>query len=234
MATHQKIEPAFLRKIRSFVRRDSRITDTQKLAIELLFPKFGIPFQNELIDFKKLFERDAPTILEIGFGSGHSLLETAIANPATNFIGIETHQPGVGSLLLGISRHQLTNLKVFYADAVEVLKNGIANKSLQAIQIFFPDPWPKRKHHKRRLIQPEFVELLVSKLIPTGEIHLATDWEHYAHHMMLVLSSNQSLQNVSGTNQYAVRSNGRPIITKFEERGRESGRVIWELQFIRR
>ncbi len=170
-------------------------------------------------------------ILEIGFGNGKSLLTSAKENPEKNFIGIETHQPGVASVLMGIEKHQIKNIKIFYADAVDVLQKNIPDHSFNVIQIFFPDPWPKRRHNKRRLIQPEFVHLLTQKLKQDGVLHLATDWEDYAMHMMTVLSNNESLINQAGKNQFAERSLQRPIVTKFEQRGLRAGRKIWELQF---
>ncbi|MEO8400231.1 MAG: tRNA (guanosine(46)-N7)-methyltransferase TrmB [Gammaproteobacteria bacterium] len=222
-----------LRRVRSFVRRDSRITDAQRRALELIWPRVGLPFDDQIVNFSKVFEREAPRILEIGFGSGYSLLEMAKLHPEQDFIGIEMHQPGIGTLLLGIEAVQLTNVRVYYADAVEVLTRCIADNSLDVIQIFFPDPWPKRKHHKRRLIQSVFIELVVSKLKPGGTLHLATDWQHYAEHMMAVLSGISSLKNLAGAGQYANRSAQRPLVTKFERRGTQSGRSIWELQFIK-
>ncbi len=219
------------RCVRSFVRRDGRMTDAQKQAIEVALPIFGLTLKNGLIDFAKIFQRRAPCVLEIGFGSGLSLLEMAKAHPQQNFIGVETHLPGVGSLLQGIQAHQLQNLRIYYADAVEVLRECIPDQSLDVVQIFFPDPWPKRKHHKRRLIQTEFINLIVTKLKSGGTLHLATDWQHYAEHMMKVLSNIAELTNLAGVNQYSDRSSQRPVITKFEQRGQQSGREIWELRF---
>lgn len=220
-----------LRRIRSFVRRDGRLTDGQRQALEILWPQFGLPFPCDRLDFTNVFQREAPRVLEIGFGSGYSLLEIAKAHPEKDFIGIETHQPGVGTLLLGIEREKLTNIRIFYADAVEVFANAIPDNSLDTIQIFFPDPWQKRKHHKRRLVQVEFINSILPKLKTHGTLHLATDWEDYALHMMKVLSSIPALENLAGAAQYANRSSQRPVITKFEMRGKKSGRIIWELQF---
>jgi tRNA (guanine-N7-)-methyltransferase len=222
-----------LRRVRSFVRRDGRMTDAQKNALNTLLPIFGLNLENGLIDFATIFKRPAKTNCEIGFGSGYSLLEMAKTFPDENFIGIETHLPGVGSLLQGIEAFQLKNIRVYYADAVEVLQRCISDNSLDVVQIFFPDPWPKRKHHKRRLIQENFVKLILTKLKPNGTIHLATDWQHYAEHMMRVLSQMPELKNVMEVGQYSDRSTQRPVVTKFEQRGRQSGREIWELQFKR-
>jgi len=225
----EKIFPR--RRVRSFVRRDGRMTEAQKHALETLLPSVGLTLQNGLINLTETFQRDAKCVLEIGFGSGYSLLEMATSHPKENFIGIETHLPGIGTLLQGVGARQLQNIRIYYADAVEVLEKCIPDLSLDVIQIFFPDPWPKRKHHKRRLIQPVFVDLLIKKLKKGGTIHLATDWEEYATHMMDVLSSVPALINVAGEKHYANRSSQRPIVTKFEQRGKQSGRAIWELQF---
>ena len=154
-----------LRRIRSFVRRDSRLTKAQCHALETLWPQLGLELTSGIVDFPAVFHRDAPRILEIGFGSGQSLLATAKMHPDYDFIGIETHKPGIGALLLNIQAEQLTNIRVFYGDAVQVLNQCIPEKSLDGVQLFFPDPWPKRRHHKRRLIQTPFVRLLVTKLI---------------------------------------------------------------------
>ncbi len=222
-----------LRRIRSFVRRDSRITAAQQQAIDTLLPRFGLSLESGQLDLAATFLRTAKTNLEIGFGSGHSLLEIAKQYPEQNFIGIETHLPGVGALLLGIEEAQLTNVRVYYADAVEVFQQCIPENSLDVVQIFFPDPWQKRKHHKRRLIQESFINIILPKLKPGAALHLATDWQHYAAHMMRVLSTMPDLKNSAGDNHYADRSTQRPIVTKFEQRGQTCGRQIWELQFVR-
>ncbi len=219
------------RSIRSFVRRDSRLTEAQRHALETLWPQLGLDLKAGMVDFQSVFHRDAPRILEIGFGSGQSLLATAKMHLDHDFIGIETHQPGIGALLLNIQAEQLTNIRVFYGDAVLVLNQCIPDGSLNGIQLFFPDPWPKRRHHKRRLIQTGFVRLLIGKLKQGGELHLATDWEDYAKEMMGVLSELPELTNRAGVGKFAERSSQRPIVTKFEGHGQRAGRVIWELQF---
>jgi len=220
-----------LRKIRSFVRRDGRMTEAQRLAFTHLWPQFGLSEKNGLLSFATLFQREAPLVFEIGFGSGQSLLVAAKQHPDWNFIGVEMHKPGIGALLLHMHEQQVSNIRIFYADAVEVLENAIADASLDIVQIFFPDPWQKRKHHKRRLIQPVFVEKLANKLKPNGILYLATDWEDYAMQMMRVLSAEKKLINTAGTGKFASRSEQRPIATKFEKRGERSGRAIWELCF---
>jgi tRNA (guanine-N7-)-methyltransferase len=222
-----------LRRIRSFVRRDGRMTEAQRRVLVELWPLFGLQLSDGFVDMAKAFQRTAPCTLEIGFGSGYSLLEIAKAHPEQNFIGIEMYQPGVGSLLLGVETQEIKNIRVYYADAVEVIQQCIPDGSLDGIQIFFPDPWPKRRHHKRRLIQPEFVSLITTKLKVGGILHLATDWEHYAKQMMRVLSHAENLVNVAGEAEYAERSARRPVVTKFEGRGTRSGRLIRELQFER-
>lgn len=231
---NQESKSVLLRKIRSFVRRDGRMTDAQRLAIEVNWPKCGLSLQAGLLDFDKTFNRHAPRILEIGFGSGHSLLAMAKSHPEQDFIGIETHQPGIGTLLHHVEVEQLTNVRVYYADAVEVLNQCIPDHSLDIVQIFFPDPWRKRRHHKRRLIQPEFVSLVAKKLKPGGELHMATDWKDYALHMMRVLSSSSEFKNAAGDGKYAERSAQRPVVTKFEQRGENSGHAIWELLFCKK
>lgn len=222
-----------LRRVRSFVKRDGRMTDAQRDAIQRLWPQMGLDLAAGMIDFVKTFHREAPCVLEIGFGSGYSLLEMAKLHPEENFIGIEMHQPGIGALLLSAETEGLQNLRVYYADAVEVLTQVIPDNSLDVVQIFFPDPWQKRKHHKRRLIQPDFVRLIASKLKLHGTLHMATDWEDYAEHMIRVLSEAEEFVNLAGHGQFSERSIQRPVITKFESRGERSGRKIWELQFAK-
>lgn len=221
-------------RIRSFVRRDGRRTAAQEQAYCTAWPLFGLSLDRGMVDFEHIFKRQAPRLLEIGFGSGQSLLALASADRDKDFIGVETHKPGIGALLLGIQSAGLMNLRVFYADVIDVFEQGIPDNSLDGIQIFFPDPWQKRRHHIRRLIQPSFVSLIVSKLNCKGTLHLATDWEDYAIYMMRVLSKEDKLMNQSGANQYAHRSPYRPILTKFESRARREGRPVWELQFEKR
>jgi len=225
------VSEKFFRRIRSFVKRDGRMTPGQRRVLDELWPSFGLEMKAGQLDFTQAFGREAPCYLEIGFGSGHSLLAVARSHPEKNFIGIETYQPGIGTLLLGVEQAQINNIRVYYADAVEVLQQCIPAASLDGVQIFFPDPWQKRRHHKRRLIQPDFVKLVTDKLKPEGILHLATDWENYAEHMMDVLSAADNLVNLAGPNQFATRSSQRPVITKFEQRSHHSGRPTWELQF---
>lgn len=208
------------------------MTAGQSRAHASLWEKFGLPLPAET-DFQQAFGRVAPLILEIGFGTGHSLLAAAIAHPELNFAGVETHLPGIGSLLAGIEQAGVTNLRIFHADAVNVL-DSLPAASLQGIQVFFPDPWPKRRHHKRRLIQPDFVGRLVQVLVTGGTLHLATDWEDYAIQMMQVCSGFPQLENLAGPGQYADRSEGRLLVTRFEARAFQAGRVVRELQFVKK
>ena len=221
-----------LRKVTSYVLRERRMTLRQKYALETFWKQFGLEMQSGPIDFVTVFAREAPRILEIGFGMGLSLLETAAAHPENDYIGIEVHRPGVGSLLAGIEEAKLTNIRIFCADAVSVLQQCISDNSLDIIQIFFPDPWPKTRHHKRRLIQRSFVELLSNKLKPFGRLHLATDWEDYANHMMKVCSNVDSFNNLAGAFQFSERPAYRPL-TKFEARGQRLGHSVWDLIFVK-
>ncbi|RDI39206.1 tRNA (guanine-N(7)-)-methyltransferase [Aquicella lusitana] len=221
-------------RVRSFVGRNSRITAAQEQAFYECLPLYGLSTESGLLDYDAVFGREAPRFLEIGFGSGHSLLALAKSCPEQDFIGIETHKPGVGALFQGIRQHALTNLRVYHADAVDVLDQCIPDASLEGIQIFFPDPWQKRRHHPRRLIQPELVKKLAAKLKPAGTLHLATDWEDYAIQMMQVLSEEEALFNLAGMHQFAPRSPYRPLVTKFERRALREGRHVRELHFAKR
>lgn len=215
---------------RSFVRRDSRKTAAQDKALIDLWPKYGLS-GSELIDFASVFANQAPTYLEIGFGSGQSLLQAAERYPEFNFIGVETYKPGIGALLLGVEQRELTNLRVAYGDAYEVIANCLVDESLAGVQIFFPDPWPKRRHHPRRLIQTEFLDLLLPKLVRHASMHLATDWQDYALHMLKTLNQHPLLRNCY--ENFAPRSRFRPIITKFEQRALREERQIHDLEFLK-
>jgi len=220
------------RPIRSFVRREGRITTSQRRALENLWDRHGINYSAQLIDFSKAFEREADLNLEIGFGNGESLLKMAIEAPESNFIGIEVHRPGVGNLLSGMDREGCQNLRIISHDAVEVLGHMIGDHSLNKVQIFFPDPWPKKRHHKRRLIQAPFVKLLYRKLKPGGLLHLATDWEDYAHQMMTILSSAKGFKNVVGDREFYQNASDMRPMTKFERRGLRLDHPIWDIVFI--
>jgi len=219
-------------RIRSFVRRQGRLTVGQQNALEKYLPKFGLPLTKGILDFKKEFNREAPTHLEIGFGNGQSVANMAAAHPENNYLGIEVHSPGVGNLLQMIHTQQLTNVRVMMEDAFEVLTHNIADNSLAAFYIYFPDPWHKRCHHKRRIIQKEFVELLASKLEPGGLLHMATDWEDYARHMMRVMNDSTQFTNCAGKGNYSERPDWRTL-TKFEQRGHRLGHGVWDLMFTK-
>ena len=226
------------RRIRSFVRREGRMTEGQQRAFDELWGRFGIdppdpdPPESGPLDLPSLFGRDAPLVLEIGFGNGDSLAEMAAAAPERNFLGIEVHRPGVGRLLRSIEERGLTNLRVMSEDAFAVLERYIADGALDTVQLFFPDPWHKKRHHKRRILQPPFVELIADRLRPGGLFHMATDWEHYAEQMMAVMSACTRFENSAGPGNYAPRPDRRPL-TKFEQRGRRLGHAVWDLIFRR-
>jgi len=223
-------ENTYLRRIRSFVKREGRLTVGQERALNELFPRYGLVLQDSPLNFENTFQRIAPCILEIGFGNGSSLSEMAANNPEQDYIGIEVHRPGVGNLLLQIEKLNLTNLRVINDDAIDVLKKMIADNSIAAVYLFFADPWHKTRHHKRRIVQKEFVELLRAKLKVGGVFHMATDWEDYAKHMMRVMNESEFFENTAGTDQYLPRPDYRPL-TKFEQRGQRLGHGVWDLIF---
>ena len=201
----------------------------QQRALETLAPKYVVPFEAHQADWASHFGRAAPTVLEIGFGMGGATAAIAAARPDINFIGVEVHEPGVGALLKLIDEGKLENLRIVQHDAVEVLRHMVPQKSLAGVHIYFPDPWHKKRHHKRRLIQPGFVSQLVRYLAPGGYLHCATDWEPYAQQMLEVLSAEPQLHNTS--EGYAPRPDWRPL-TKFEHRGMNLGHGVWDLMFI--
>ena len=216
--------------IRSFVLRQGRVSNAQRRAVRTLLPTFGIAYAPAQLDLDAVFGRSAPKILEIGFGMGETTAQIALAQQHNDYLGIEVHTPGVGSLLRLIEAHALANVRIIQHDAVEVLHHMIAAGSLSAIHVFFPDPWPKKRHHKRRLIQPPVVHLLASRLRPGGYVHLATDWEDYALQILQVLSSEAQLDNTA--ENFAARPPYRPL-TKFEMRGLKLGHRVWDLVFRR-
>lgn len=220
------------RRIRSFVLRTGRMTGGQRRAYDELWPRFGLERKQGLIDPEKLFGNSAPVILEIGFGMGDSLMQMARAAPDHNFIGIEVHRPGVGRLLYLVKQAENTNLRVYCDDAVEVLKSCIPDKSLQRLQLFFPDPWHKKRHNKRRIVQPDFMVLVREKLASGGVFHAATDWEPYAEHMLKVMTQVPGFKNQAGQGQYSEKPDYRPE-TKFERRGERLGHGVWDLLFER-
>ena len=221
-----------LRTVRSFVRREGRLTPGQQKAIDTLWSDFAIDEGDSIIDLNELFGRDAPKVLEIGFGNGASLAQMASAQPDQDFVGIEVHRPGVGQLLKAIDEQGLTNLRVACTDAVVLLQDRITDNALDRLQLYFPDPWHKKRHHKRRIIQPIFVELLSQKIKSGGHLHMATDWQHYAEQMLEDLSSNSDFINCGDDSGYIERPDYRPL-TKFEQRGHRLGHGVWDLLFKR-
>jgi tRNA (guanine-N7-)-methyltransferase len=219
------------RSIRSYVLRQGRVSNAQQRAHDELLPLYGVPYRAQALDLQQLFGRNAPKILEIGFGMGETTAEIAAAHPHNDYLGIEVHTPGVGSLLKQLRERALTNVRIVQHDAVEVLQNMIAPAVLDGAHVFFPDPWPKKRHHKRRLIQPAFVALITSRLRPGGYIHAATDWQEYAEQMLAVLGAEPALENTAAG--YAPRPAYRPQ-TKFETRGLRLGHGVWDLVFRRR
>jgi tRNA (guanine-N7-)-methyltransferase len=218
------------RPIRSFVLRQGRLTVAQQRAVETLLPAYGIPYAPVMLDLDAAFGRASPKILEIGFGMGTATAQIAQANPDKDYLGVEVHTPGVGNLLRLVQEHNLTNLRVIQHDAVEVLHDMIADSALDGIHIFFPDPWPKKRHHKRRLLQAESLRLLCGKLKPGGYLHFATDWEEYARWALELLRAEKQLNNT--VQDYAPRPEYRPL-TKFEQRGLNLGHGVWDLIFRR-
>lgn len=222
-----------LRRVRSFVRRQGRLTKGQQLALDDYWPLMGVDFHAETVDIATLFGREAPTVLEIGFGMGASLVTTASQHPQQNFLGIEVHLPGVGACLASAHEAHLRNLRVMCHDAVEVLDKMLPPESLDCVQLFFPDPWHKARHNKRRIVQVPFVEQVLSKLKPSGVFHMATDWQNYAEHMLEVMNSVTGYRNLSASDDYVPRPDSRPL-TKFEVRGQRLGHGVWDLMFERR
>jgi tRNA (guanine-N7-)-methyltransferase len=216
-------------RIRSFIRRQGRLTPGQEVALDQHWSQYGLEPELDY-DFSQVFGRQAPLIVEIGFGNGDSLAKMAAANPDHDYIGIEVHKPGVGHLLILLHEQGLTNVRVYCHDAIEILEQKIPDHSLAGLHLFFPDPWHKKKHHKRRIVRPSFVDLLNKKLQVGGYFHAATDWQHYAESMLEVLSASEGLINISLTQDYCERPDYRPL-TKFEQRGLRLGHGVWDLIF---
>ena len=217
--------------IRSFVNRRSHITQGQQEALDAFLTKWSLAYRPSLLSLAETFEREAPTILEIGFGMGETTEKIALARPGDNFLGVEVFNAGVGALLKRIEASSLSNIRIIQHDAVEVLRDMLAPESLAGVHIYFPDPWPKTRHHKRRLIQSPLIELLASRMAPGAYIHCATDWQHYAEQMLAVLSAEISLQNTC--EGFAPRPEFRPL-TKFENRGLRLGHGVWDVIFTKR
>lgn len=221
------------RRIRSFVLRAGRTTAAQERALDELWPVFGLEFQNAPLDFERVFGREAPRRLEIGFGAGEVIGSLAEANPDRDFLGIEVHRAGVGRLLLRAQQGGLKNLRVICHDAVEVLRDQVADASFEEILVFFPDPWHKKRHHKRRLIEPNFVNSLAAKLRDGGILRMATDWQDYAQQMLAVGNAEPALESLSADATYVPRPDFRPP-TRFERRGERLGHGVWDLAYRRR
>ena len=220
------------RGVRSFVLRQGRMTEGQKKAFDRSWPKYGLSRDNGMIDPREVFGRDNMLNLEIGFGMGRSLADMAEAAPEQDFIGVEVHLPGVGALLKDVEDRGLENVRVYNIDANDVIDLCLPDASLDRVMIFFPDPWHKKKHHKRRLIQPEFIQRIRHKLRVGGVLHLATDWENYAEHMLEVMNDSEGFDNTQEQGGYSPRPDDRPI-TKFEKRGEKLGHGVWDLLFYR-
>lgn len=226
MSNQQHIDPS---RIRSFIRRQGRVTVGQQLALDNYWDNYCLD-PAQAYDYDQVFERSAPLIVEIGFGNGESLAEMAEANPQFNYIGIEVHRPGVGHLMLLLEQKGLNNVRIYHHDAIEILEHNIHDHSLAGVHLFFPDPWHKKRHHKRRIVRPSFVQLINKKLQSGGYFHAATDWENYAEHMLPILDAEPGLVNASPNQDYCPRPDYRPL-TKFEKRGLRLGHGVWDLIF---
>ena len=219
------------RKIRSFVRREGRITTGQQRALQDLWPRYGLE-TGSLLELDDIFGRSAPRTLEIGFGNGDALLAMATNQPETDFIGIEVHRPGVGRLLRELEQRALSNVRVIRDDAVPILENSLPDSSLDRLLLFFPDPWHKKRHHKRRIVQAAFIELLAKKIARGGVLHMATDWEDYAQHMLDTMGLSAAFRNCAGAGNYSPKPDYRPT-TRFEQRGQRLGHGVWDLLYER-
>ncbi len=223
----------YRRAIRSFVVRAGRMTSAQQRAWRELWPRWGIGNDGAPFDLVAMFGRDAPLTLEVGFGNGESLIALAAAHPARNYLGLEVHPPGVGHLLLRCEAEGVSNVRIVCDDAVDVLRQRVPDASIDELLLYFPDPWPKKRHHKRRIVQPAFVELVARKLVPGGVLRMATDWQPYAEHMLATASACPWLRNESPTGDFVARPGSRPV-TRFERRGQRLGHSVWDLAFRRR
>ena len=217
-------------KIKSFVIRAGRMTHSQQKGWDEVFPKHGFSLTESQFDWEHSYAVSGPRVVEIGFGMGDSLLTMAEQNPTYRYLGLEVHKPGVGKLFAEVEKRGIENIKVFAEDAVRVLEVSILPQTIDLIQIFFPDPWHKKRHHKRRLIQPDFIDLLLTRLAPEGRLHLATDWQPYAEQMLEVLEVAPGFKNTVAEQQYSPRPDYRPL-TKFEKRGERLGHGVWDLLY---
>jgi tRNA (guanine-N7-)-methyltransferase len=226
----QRTAPAQRRPIRSYVLRQGRMSNAQRRAYDALLDRYALRYAPDQVDLTAVFGRDAPRVLEIGFGMGETTAAIAQSEPGIDILGVEVHSPGVGSLLKLIEARGLTNVRIVQHDAVEVVQYMLAPESLDAVRVFFPDPWPKKRHHKRRLLQPAFIALLAARLKPAGVLHVATDWQDYAEQVLAALRSEPLLENTAAG--YAPRPAYRQP-TKFEQRGLRLGHGVWDLVFRR-
>ena len=220
--------PAKYRAIKSFVLRQGRLTKAQQNALDNHWLQYGIDYQQKVLSFQSLFTNSNAVVIEIGFGNGDSLLQQAKNQPQLNFIGIEVHSPGVGHLIHHANTDSVDNIKVIRHDAVEVLKHQIENNSVEKVQLFFPDPWHKKRHNKRRIIKPDFIQLIRDKLKADGQFHMATDWQPYANHMLEQMDNTEGFTNTSGKGNFSVNK-GTRCETKFERRGLKLGHGVWDL-----
>ena len=220
------------RTIRSYVRRSGRLTSSQGRALQDLWPDYGVDYRAAPLDLDEIFGREAPRVLEIGFGNGDSLVQQAKQHPDLDFLGIEVHEPGIGRCLLAAREAGIDNLRVIAHDAVEVLEHQIDANALDRVNLYFPDPWPKKRHHKRRILQPRFVELLAEKISPDGSLHIATDWQDYAEHIDELLGASDAFRLSERREHAGDRPLDRPT-TKFERRGLELDHRIWDWRFER-
>lgn len=220
------------RRVRSFVLRAGRLTEGQKRALTELWPVYGVPQNGGLLDFTGLFGNSHPVIMEIGFGNGDATWQMAVASPGENYLAVEVHRPGVGHLLLKLEEHGIGNVRIACEDGVALLSRRVPDASLAGVRIFFPDPWPKKRHHKRRLIQAPFIELLAKKICRGGILHLATDWKPYADSMLEVMHNNQGFENLSPEGGPVPKPDWRPV-TKYEERGERLGHSVFDLVYRR-
>ena len=225
-------EPPFMRPVRSFVLRAGRLTGGQKRALDELWPLYGVNGGDDSLDLAALFGNDHPVIVEIGFGNGEATWQMARAHPEENYLGVEVHKPGVGHLMLELENNGISNVRIASEDAVEFLRRRIPQNSLDGVRIFFPDPWPKKRHHKRRIIQTPFIELLAGKMKAGSILHMATDWAQYSEHMLDVMHNSQDFENLSPEGNPRPKPEWRPV-TKYEKRGQRLGHDVFDLVFRR-
>jgi tRNA (guanine-N7-)-methyltransferase len=222
-----------MRRVRSFMRRDGRISELQRHALNEILPKYVLSLTNGKQNTVDMFGRTGDLYIEIGFGNGQVLLDLAERYPENNYIGIEVYNAGIASLMLGVERLGLENVRVFCVDAVDVFRSAIDERSVNGVMLYFPDPWPKMRHHKRRLVQQPFIDLVASRLTEGGFWHMATDWQNYAEHMMKEMSARQDFMNASGTGLYYIGNTARPL-TRFEQKGFDQGHITHELLFLKK